>query len=112
MDRKTARSSLSKAEYFTSAGDSFFEKKATGAPSTPPCDNTAPTATLEASVVRERWALGSGWTSLTASQRADLAARKEAAWAGDHSSNDFWLGTEAVKACRGASVAATPGRKR
>ena len=60
MDRYTPRSSLSKAEYFISAGDSFFEKKEIGAPSTPLWVKTAPTATKEASIVKAREDEGSG----------------------------------------------------
>ena len=57
-ERKTARSSLSKALYLISAGLNFLEKKANGEPSEPA--NTAPTAVKEASVVSDKVSEGSG----------------------------------------------------
>ena len=58
MARKTASSSRSNVLYFTSAGESFLEKKASGAPSEEA--RTAPTAVSDASVVKEMVSAGSG----------------------------------------------------
>ena len=99
MDRYTPSNSLSKAEYLISAADSFLEKNAIGGPSTP-WERTAPTASKEASVVKERTASGSGsgWISLTASQRASLEAVKASSEEEAQDKGDFCVGTEAARA--------------
>ena len=68
--------------------------------------STAPTATSEASVVRAKAASGFGCASITASESADFAAAKAETWSADHDKDAFWVGTEEVRACRGAKIAA------
>ena len=63
-------------------------------------------------MVSESSSNGSGCANLTEDDKAVLAASKEANWEDVHIRGDFWVGAEAVKACRGASVAAIPGKNR
>ncbi len=109
MVAKAASSSLSKVEYFASAGASFFEKKANGFQPLPTCCcRTPPTCESEALTERKSTAFGAGWQSGTAATRAALAATK-AASAGDQSRT---LGDPFSKSVRGWRVRATAGRKR
>jgi len=84
MEENAARSSLSKAEYLTSAEESFLEKNAIGAqePQTS-CCNTPPTCVLEASTATEIGAFGTGWTRVGRDDRRALAEEKAEVISGD-----------------------------
>ena len=75
-------------------------------------DRMAPTATADASVVRDRASDGSGWESLMALHKASLEAEKASICASVQRSVDFCVGTETVRAWRGARREAMPGRNR
>ena len=70
-DENAARSSLSKAEYFSSASESFLEKKDIGDQdlSRSCCRRTAPMWVSEASRDREIAVLLCGWTSSRTAER-------------------------------------------
>ena len=101
-------SSLSKAEYFFSALDSFFEKKAMGL-NLPLifCSTTPPMAVSEASSVKVVSASFPGWLKSVTYDKASFAAVKATSHSGDHSmSLPFLLPTAE---CRGIKVFAMPG---
>ena len=49
---------------------------------------------------------------MTEEDKAVFARSKARSCGGVHKRGDFWAGTDAVSACKGARVAAIPGKKR